>query len=222
MERANAEAAIRKGPSQRDLAARVVHAVIAGLETGIFSPGQRLVEADLCLRCAVGRQPVRIALQELRALGVADLIPNRGAVIVRLSVADAAKTLEVTEVLLDLAARSAAQNVARGGSPSRLANALAEMRAAADGAGADAFVTARRHFYTAVDACADNPELSRLIGQVRVHVLRAQFGFASLWRRHADELRAVGRAILDGDVELAGRLSRAHVIGVRRHLESFE
>lgn len=219
---AKADPGIHRGPNQRDLAARVVHAVIAGLETGTFTPGQRLIEADLCLRCAVGRQPARIALQELKALGVVELVPNRGATIVRLSLAEGAKTLEVTEVLLDLAARSAARSISNGSSPTRLASALSEICAAADGAGADAFVTARRHFYTAVDACAGNPELTRLIAQVRVHVLRAQFGFASLWRQHAQELQAIGGAILAGDAELAGELSRAHVTGVRRHLENFD
>lgn len=211
-----------RAPNQRDQATRVVHAVIAGLETGRFAPGQRLIEADLCLRCGAGRQPVRLALQELRSLGVVELVPNRGATIVLLSVEEAAKTLEVTEVLLDLAARSAARNVSSGCDTTRLQRALAEMARAADEGGAVEFALARRHFYTAIDACADNPELSRLIGQVRVHVLRAQYGFVSLWRRHAAELQAVGRAVLAGDDALAGKLGRSHVKGVSAHLKSFE
>jgi DNA-binding GntR family transcriptional regulator len=226
-------AAVRtdKAPSQRHMASAVTLHVINGLETGEYVPGQRLVEADLCLRSGAGRQPVRIALQALSGLGIVDLAANRGATIVRMTVDEARKTLDVTEMLLELAARSAAQNVAKGhvaagrvaeqGEMARLASAVAVLERMLAEDAREAFGAARREIYAALGDAADNSELLRLIKQVRVHVLRAQFGFAALWRVHAEELRDVGRAVLDGDAARASALSHAHVRGVKQHLEGF-
>lgn len=210
-----------KAPSQRGVASAVTTHVLVGLEAGEYMPGQRLVEADLCLRTGAGRQPVRIALQELSGLGVVTIAPNRGATIQCMTVEDARKTLDVTEMLLELAARSAAENVAAGRRCARLAAAVAELESILSAEAGEEYGAARREIFAALAQAAENPELLRLIKQVRVHVLRAQFGFAALWRGHAEELRDVGLAVLAGDAASASALSRAHVRGVKRHLEGF-
>jgi len=205
--------------SQIEIARFVAHGILSGLELGEILPGQRLVEADLCLRFGAGRQPVRIALQELAGRGVVEITPNRGAAIARLDVDEGIKTLEVTEILFDLAARSAARNIAAGASPDPLPEIAEEFEEALSAGGNPAFVAARRRFFGAIGEVSGNPELARLISQVRVHVLRAQFGFAAIWRRHARELGAISGAVLAGDERRAGELCRAHIQGVREHLE---
>lgn len=206
------------GVIARNAALDVVHAVVSGLEFGDFSPGERLVESELCLRFGIGRQTAREALQHLSARGVVDLAPNRGATIARLSRAEAAQTLEVTELLFGLASRSAARRIADGAPADAILAAVDELDASLGATGPVAFTAARRHFFAALAATAGNAELSRLLEQVRVHVLRAQFGFVTLRRDHARELAAIGRVVQAGDAEQAETMSREHVRGIREHL----
>src|SRR5580693_8157934 len=87
----------------------VVEGVIAALGEGRLSPGQRLVEADLCLRFGVGRNAVREALQRLVSEGVVELSRHKGATIREISPEQALQVLELTELLVGLAARAAAR-----------------------------------------------------------------------------------------------------------------
>jgi DNA-binding GntR family transcriptional regulator len=53
-----------------------------------LSPGERLIESQLCKRFGASRGPVREALAQLCRDGFIDLIPNRGAVVTKLSIQD--------------------------------------------------------------------------------------------------------------------------------------
>ena len=206
----------------RPSALSMVHAIIEALEVGEFTPGQRLVEAELCARFGVGRQTVRDALQQLQARGVVSITPNRGAAIVRLSPQQGVDTLKVTELLFGLAAESAARRIAEGADGDRLKHAIAELARLKTSAAPHDFVAARRQFYSALSAIAGNDELSHLLAHVRVHVLRAQYGFLRLRGQHTSELIAVGKKILEGDPAGAGKLSREHVHKLQKTLKEYE
>lgn len=200
-------------------AADVARAIVRGLESGGFAPGQRLIEADLCLRYSVGRNAVREALQRLASEGVVTLHRNRGAVIAELSLADAIQTLEVTELLAGLAARSAARAMVRPDARQRMAAVLDRVTDAARAGDSAGFADARRAFYATQIHIGGNAELTRIFPRVQVHVLRAQYGFAGMIAQHAADYAAIGAAILSGDAERAEALSRAHVRGVRQTLK---
>lgn len=53
-----------------------------GIVTGEFEPGQRLDETQLAARYGVSRTPIREALMQLSAIGLVEIRPRRGAVIV--------------------------------------------------------------------------------------------------------------------------------------------
>ena len=203
-------------------ALNMVHAIIEGLEVGEYAPGQRLVEAELCARFGVGRQAVRDALQQLQVRGVVSITPNRGAALVTLTPQQGIDALKVTELLFGLAAESAACEIANGASRDRLSLATTALEQLQDSSPPHAFVTARRKFYSALAATANNDELSHLLARVRVHVLRAQYGFLTLRGQHAAELVAVGRKVLDGDQVEAGKLSREHVRRLQDTLKEYE
>ena len=200
----------------------MAHAIIEALEVGEYTPGQRLVEAELCARFGVGRQAVRDALKQLQARGVVAITPNRGAAIVRLTPQQGVDTLKVTELLFGLAAESAAREIANGASKDRLVRATAELENLQNSMAPHEFVTARRQFYSALATTANNDELSHLLAHVRVHVLRAQYGFLRLRGQHAAELIAVGKKILEGDPATAGKLSREHVRKLQETLIEYE
>lgn len=205
-------------PAMRTTPLDIVHAVIKGLESGEFLPGGRLIEAELCLRFDIGRQVAREALQHLNARGIVELAPHRGAAIVRMTVEEAAQTLDVTELLFGLASRTAAKRIAAGGDTSALTAALHNIEVAETPLD---FAAARRHFYGALAETAGNGELTRLLDQVRVHVLRAQFGFVNERQSHSRELAAIGRLVLAGKAKRAEESSRAHVRGIKERLTNF-
>lgn len=206
-------------PNARMTAAQIARDVIDRLESGEFAPGQRLVEADLCLRYAAGRQIIREALQHLNALGIVALEPNRGAHIVHVSREDAIMTLELTELLFGLVSRSAARRIAAGADASRLDVAIDELMQSSKSDDRALYMRARRHLFGALSHIAGNAELSRIMDQVRVHAMRAQFGFADFRKGHAQELAKIGRTVMAGDSANAEEHARKYVRSIREALQ---
>ena len=110
--------------SPRDV---VFRDIIRGLYEGRFAPGQRLVEGDLTALYGVSRGPVREALSRLAAEGIVELRPQRGAVVRRLSRAEAIDIMRVVGSLMGLAARLAVGRIDAPGMAARLQTLLAEL-----------------------------------------------------------------------------------------------
>ena len=73
-------------------------AVVAQLQRmiveGVLAPGARLNERLLCDQLGVSRTPLREAFMVLAARGLVSLLPNRGAVVLELSIKDISETFE--------------------------------------------------------------------------------------------------------------------------------
>ena len=80
------------------------------IEGGI-APGAKLNERELCERLRVSRTPLREAIKLLAAEGLVDLLPNRGAVAVKLTEADVLNTFEVLAMLEGMSGELAAQRI---------------------------------------------------------------------------------------------------------------
>ena len=214
--------AVHPDPGERPAcaSARLARAIVAGLEAGSYAPGQRLIEADLCERYGVGRSAVRDALQRLAARGVVTLNPNRGARISELTLDDALDTLELTELLLGLAARTAARAIDRPGASEAVAAAIEGVAQARAGHDPLRFAQARKAFYAALVRAGDNQALRRVLPSVQVHVLRAQFGFSTMQDEVFEEFRAIADAVLAGDPERAEALGREHVRRIRARMQT--
>lgn len=81
------------------------------LVEGLVQAGAKLNERVLCERLGVSRTPLREAIKLLAAEGLVELVPNRGAVAVKLSEADLNATFEVLSPLEALAGELAAQRI---------------------------------------------------------------------------------------------------------------
>ncbi len=185
----------------------VVRDILHGLSDGRYVPGQRLVEPDLMQAYGVGRSTVREALGRLSAGGVVEQMPHRGARIRRLDRRAAHDLLRVTEALLGLAAREAAEAVARGADATGFAAAAEAMAHATP----ETEARIRARYYRDLVALGGNGELRRLLPALQIHLIRAQLRplrQADL----AEEARAgVVAAILAGDPAEAEARARAHV-----------
>ncbi len=81
------------------------------LVEGHISPGAKLNERELCELLKVSRTPLREAIKLLASEGLVDLLPNRGAVAVKLTEADVTHSFELLAELEGLAGELAAQRI---------------------------------------------------------------------------------------------------------------
>ena len=198
---------------------RVVFGILESLEYGRIVPGQRLVEADLCVRFEVGRNAVREALHRLEEVGVVELSRHRGATVIERSLDDALQALELVEVLNGLAARVAARAARNGANTSELAETMSRLVSAINNLDTAAFAHARRSFYATLLRIGGHRDLQRIAGRLNIHVLRAQYG-TSVHKAFAEDFMAIGSAVLAGDEAAAEAAVRNHVRRTREAIEA--
>jgi DNA-binding GntR family transcriptional regulator len=185
----------------------------AAILAGVFKPGDRLVEADLCARLGVSRPSVREALRSLEAEGLVTIIPNRGPQIPVLSWPQAA---EIYRVRALLEGEAAALCAARA-TPDQLdaLQAALDLFAKAVQAGDSALrLSATAEFYRIMQEAAGNSLIDDLLRRLlaRINFLRAQ----SMSRRaraqsSLREMRAILQAVIQGDADAARRAAEDHV-----------
>jgi len=198
---------------------RVVIGLLEALEHGRIVSGQRLIEADLCVRFGVGRNAVREALHRLEEVGVVELSRNRGATVVERSRENALEDLELVEVLNGLAARVAARAVRNGANTGELAETMTRLVSAINNLDTAGFAQARRSFYAALLRIGGHKDLQRITGRLNMHVLRAQYG-SSVHKAFAEDFMAIGSAVLAGDEVAAEEGVRNHTRRTREALEA--
>jgi len=203
---------------------RVVEAIVQGIRSGRYVPGQKLIEADLTHGLGVSRGPVREALKRLTAEGVVMLTRHRGAYIRALSRTEADETLVVLEMLTGLMARLAAETVHAGDHAERIREAYEWLSAYKNGrASANEYIEKRRQFYDTLVDIGDNEQLKRIMPTIQIHLLRLQVQPYLTGKSRAEQLRSyaeVTAAVLAGKPALAERAMRRHIRRTRVRYES--
>jgi DNA-binding GntR family transcriptional regulator len=193
---------------------RIVKHILKGLYEGRYVAGQRLVEPDMVSRYNVSRSTVREAIKRLAAQGVVETHHNRGARIRQLSKDEARNILLITEVIVGLAARLAAQHIDEPGNRDLFEQTLAELLAPANQADRYEFVRMRNRFHRTMARISKNPELEQMLANMQVHLVRNRLVMQP--EERAKSYQAMGDAILAGDEDTAEKNARAHV---RRMIE---
>ena len=85
--------------------AQAVEAIRAEIISGVLSPGQKLVERELCERLDVSRNTLREACRQLEAEGFLVIPPHKGPTVARLTDEEARAVYEVREALECFAVR---------------------------------------------------------------------------------------------------------------------
>ena len=179
-------------------------------------PGTRLDEHEIARRFAVSRTPVREALGQLSAMGLAEKRPHRGVIVAAISEARLQEMFVAMGELESVAARLAAtvMTPAERSALDHLHRASAKLVHAGAAAEYDEFNT---QFHMTLYAGCHNSFLQSMLASTRARLApfrRAQFNLvgrlASSWSEH----EAVVQAVLRGDGETAGREMRHHVFTV--------
>lgn len=144
------------------------------LVEGRIPPGAKLNERELCEQLRVSRTPVREAIKLLAAEGLVDLLPNRGAVAVKLGEADVLHAFELLADLEGLSGELAAQRI----TDEELAEIRAlhyEMLASFARSDLSGYYRLNALIHAAINAAARNPVLAKTYRQVNARVQSLRF-----------------------------------------------
>jgi DNA-binding GntR family transcriptional regulator len=213
-----AEAAERAKMTSPD---RVVDSIVRSIRSGIYVPGQRLIEADLTRDYQVSRGPVREALKRLAAEGVLTLTRHRGAYVRALSRIEVRDSLVVLEALVGLMASLAARHIAESDNKRQMTEAFQRLLAFRNDGGTAAFLDERRSFYDTILQIGGNHELKRMLPLMQIHLLRMQFQAYITPRdreKQFKEYQTITETILAGDSLRAQKVALLHVRRTRLSL----
>jgi DNA-binding GntR family transcriptional regulator len=182
------------------------------IEGGI-APGAKLNERLLAQRLNVSRTPLREAIKMLAQEGLVDLLPNRGAVAVKLTREDVVHSFEVLAGLEALSGRFAAQRI----TDAELAEMRAlhfEMLAAHARADLSSYYRLNAKIHNAINAAAKNPVLTQTYARTNARVQSLRFKTnqdAHKWRRAVHEHERMMEALSQRDGEALAQLLTDHL-----------
>lgn len=198
---------------------KVAEAITQGIRTGVFVPGQHLLEPDLTRRLGISRGSLRESLKHLAAAGIVTLNRYRGAYIGLLDRTASLQLLDTLEPLARLAARLAAENCTTSAARSQIETAIADLDRAARSGNRAHYLESRRGFYDAMIDLGGNRELARVIPLSRTDLFRAQIETVqsdTQRKRHASGYGPIARAIIAGDPKKADLAVKKHFDGTRK------
>lgn len=185
----------------------------SAIASGLFKPGQRLVERELCALMGVGRTSVREALRQLEAEGLVQTIPHRGPMVSTISPDEARQLYEIRAMLEGYAGRAFATH----GTPEavrRLDTAVKALASAVRGKDQGRLIAAKTQFYKVLTEGAGNVFVARFLTSLHNRITLLRITSMTQPGRLAGsmkEIRAIYRAIAAGDGDAAERACRAHV-----------
>jgi DNA-binding GntR family transcriptional regulator len=200
----------------------IVQSLLADVFQGRLRAEEHLVTQELATRFGVSHTPIREALIALAGIGIIDLLPNRGAVVRRVTPHDVHEVCQVRRLLECEATRSACGRIA----PSELqalAGDLQRLMAARATPGPGFIAEVRAvdsRLHDLIAASCGNGFLAKELGRLKT-LFRAFRDVA--WERdqahhdfhrlaeEADEHLAIVQALLAGDARAAARAMARHI-----------
>ena len=159
---------------RRSLHDEVASSLRAMLVEGRIPPGAKLNERELCELLKISRTPLREAIKRMAAEGLVDLLPNRGAVAVKLSETDVLNTFEVLADLEGLSGELAASRITDA-EVSQVKALHYEMLAAFTRRDLPGYYRLNASIHAAINAAARNPVLSKTYGEINARVQALRF-----------------------------------------------
>lgn len=185
--------------------------ILEAIESGLYQPGDRLVESELAERLGVSRTPVREALQRLETQAMLTR-DGRSLIVASLDYNQLAELYAVRSELEGLAARLAARHATP--EEQRLLQAMVADDRALVGGDPRLLSRANKRFHKQIHLASHNRFLVQQLDLVhRSMALMANTSLAAVGRDHAalDEHDQIVRAIVAGDGEAAYLALKLHI-----------
>jgi DNA-binding GntR family transcriptional regulator len=189
----------------------IVEAIRDGLRWGRYSPGQRLIEADLTRMFDVSRGPVREALGRLQVEGLVEITPHRGASVRQMTSRDVEELMVVRQMLEGQAARLAALNIDQSDNRENLKRATRELKQWTRTKDVVGYVEANDAVHGLILEVAGNRLLTKMVRELRQHAFRLLFAdilSVQHVRQSALDNVQLLQAILEGDATKAESVMR--------------
>jgi DNA-binding GntR family transcriptional regulator len=200
----------RRGQTVDDIIGRLRGAILAGR----IVPGQRLIANDLTEQLGVGRGSIREAFQRLAADGLVDIIPNRGAVVRRLSRERVRDLFQIRVNLEGLGSRLAAEQIDQADHRQRFLSVWNEVKPDGTERSPALFMQQNRLYHHTIVSIGENKQLTELIDNLQLPIVMFQVGQAmrpeNSERSHRDHV-LIANAILGGDAGAAENAMRNHL-----------
>ncbi|MVW79477.1 GntR family transcriptional regulator [Bordetella sp. 02P26C-1] len=194
---------------------RVADELKAGILEGRYAPGQRLISRDIVEVLGVSRSSLREAFRRLEADGLVHLIPNRGAVVRRLSPDEIRHIYQIREALEGYAAQYTAQRINEGDNRRRLTAVVERGRKHREQLNFQQFAIDNRDFHREIVRISGNPLLAELIEKyhqpVFISQLRQLISVEDVILLAVDEHDLIAEAILAGDPSAAYEAMKKHL-----------
>jgi DNA-binding GntR family transcriptional regulator len=184
---------------------------------GQIEPGAKLNERELSLKLRVSRTPLREAIKLLGAEGLVDLIPNRGAVAVKLTENDILQVFEVLAGLEAMSGELAAQRI----SAAQFAEIKAlhyEMLAAFARADLSGYYRLNARIHLSINEAAGNPLLMKTYKEINARVQSLRFRTnqnKTRWQEAVREHEAMLQALEMRDAAGMRRILTEHLLHKR-------
>ena len=196
---------------------KVVSRLRTMLVEGRIAPGAKLNERELSEQLRVSRTPLREAIKLLAAEGLVDLLPNRGAVAVKLTEADVLNTFELLGMLEGMSGELAAQRITEP----ELAELRAlhyEMLACFSRRDLSGYYRLNARIHAGINEAAKNPLLTSTYRSVNARVQSLRFRTnqdEAKWKRAVADHEAMLKALEAHDAAALRDVLMAHLVNKR-------
>ena len=200
--------------SPRTVQQETVNKLRLAILSGLFQPGNRLIESQLCAQLGVSRPSLREALRSLEAERLIEIVPNRGPSIPALSWSEATAIYEVRELLEVEAAGRCASRITTE-QLRELEKSLAAFEEAASSNDSLAQVMTAADFYSIILANCGNPILEEVHRGLVARISFFRGRSMSLEGRAQSslaEMREIYESIAAGDEKAARKASKRHLM----------
>ncbi len=192
---------------------QVAHRLRQMLVEGRITPGAKLNERELSEVLNVSRTPLREAIKMLAAEGLVDLLPNRGAVAVKLTEADIVHSFELLAELEGLAGELAATRI-DDAQRNELRALHFEMLACHARRDLSGYYRLNAQIHAGIAAAAANPVLAGTLAKVNARVQSLRFRTnqdEAKWQRAVHEHSQMIDALDARDAPAMRGVMKAHL-----------
>jgi len=181
--------------------------------SGKLEPGDSLIETKLSEELGVSRTPIREAIRQLELEGLVKSIPNKGAVVLGVSIQDIKDIYAIRTLIEGLAARWAAEKI----TPEEIAALQESVELLEFYTGKNDMQHLQKfdsRFHEIIyDACKSNP-LKKTLSSFHHYIKNARalsFQTPGRAKKALEEHKAILKAIMEGDSKTAEILACEHV-----------
>jgi DNA-binding GntR family transcriptional regulator len=188
--------------------------IIGRLQSGLLSPGQRIVTSELAGEIGLSRGPVREALHILAGEGIIELLPNRGARIRPIARKDILDVLTLLMALGGLAIYLGAALMSDPAAKALMRERLDKVAEALKSRNAIRFYHALQEFHSCLHQLVDNVSLR--IAFAHLHMDYFNRTLAAMlpgdhWDQFETNYREIGKDLLAGRAEEARAAYQRHM-----------